>query len=206
MQRKRVEDEKLLKKYDMATNLDRSLRNDQRFLTIGRKKILTSGVFGPSILTRIAHDVEKIRKSNNKSKLNKSLETLNDAYKILNRPCPRFIRNSQRYLEREFRQLDFQQHLLNYKNDDSFQLPYISTEQITTNINEITTDDDQKMSNGLNESINEKIENELVQNDNEIITSTRNPSPVLIENIHPAKAMLKPKSQVISSMIKLPKI
>ena len=203
----------------MATNLDRSLRNDQRFLTIGRKKIITSNVFGSSVLSRIAHDVEKMRKfknqNNNNNRINRSLESLeklNEAYRILNQRCPRFVKNQKLYLEREFKRLDVQQHLLDNKNDESFQLPNISSEQITASINDVSMDNDLKNLNTENESLNEKHEHDLVQNNNEIITSTRNvsPLPVQIEpiqnNNNQEKAMFKPKSQIITSSIKLPKI
>ena len=57
----------------------------------------------------------------------------------------------------------------------------------------------------------EKNENEISQINNEITTSTRNPSPVPVQtepsqNNNLEKAMFKPKSQIITSNIKLPKI
>ena len=196
----------------MQINLKRILYNDQRYLSIGRKKAYTSTVFGPAVMNRIIQDAERFTKDKKHGKKAKSNESLNATYNLTSNSCPRFIRNSKRYEDREF-------HELNGKYATETETPYI-TESIEdfklpslVKLPEIPMKPDMN----LNESFEElkvpkehsQIDKDPLDKEQQFQTSTRNSSPLPSHNNskpsnnNSINLVIKPKTQEISANLKL---
>jgi hypothetical protein len=118
LEEKRKEEEKKLKKFDTEIKLNELLKNNKRYMNIGRNKNYKIVKTKDEALSQREDDKDendedaddfykvKLRKFKKNKRIIKAYENMkiiNDTYKSsLGLECPRYVRNFERYDNREF--------------------------------------------------------------------------------------------------------
>ncbi|CAF0710047.1 unnamed protein product [Brachionus calyciflorus] len=126
--KKRLEQENIIKRLDRDMNLNRILIKDEKYLNIGRNKP-KSNFFSPRITNRIYLDASKTAKNQLKNH-SKSIDNFKIDFQD-ETPCPRHVRNSKRFDNREYYKLlvsssDIDQII---SQESTISLPAIGTKQ-----------------------------------------------------------------------------